>query len=566
MVYLLNESINICPVMKINKNASLTTKLFFLISAVFFADVVIIAFSKSLAVALICLIVSLFLLYMLLNNLVKNRITYILQFSDIISSGDLTQSIEVKGDDELAQLGNSLNMMIVSIRNILLKSRNSMESLSRVSDAMSSASKKIHDGVALQIKAIEKTAEEIGNLNNSIKSISSNTEELSETADNTSASIIEMSTNVDKVAQTSSVFSESTGTTVLSIEEMSATVKEIAESLETLSASAEETSSSLSEISMTVREVEQKADESVKLSEKATSDASEKGMKAIDDVSQGMRNIKESVDAISKAINVLSERSKQIGRMLSVIDEVADQTNLIAINAAILAAKTGEHGRPFTVIADEIKTLSERTSFSTNEIDNLVASIQNETKASVELASAGIHNVEKGMGFVKEAKDVLESILESSNQASDMTKFIQRATVEETRAVRQITVAVKNITQQIEHISKATKEQSRGSQMISDSSEKIREMATFNRKATEEQAIGVKLIADSIENIATVARRIEQSIRNQQEQSSNILFSMNMMKEIADKSSAFFNEMDDALKSFESEASDLSAEVKRFKA
>lgn len=551
--------------MKIYRSASLTTKLFYIIAAVLFAAISLTALFKSLVAGVICFIISSALIYISLNSLVKKRISYIIKFSDSVSSGDLTQSIDVKGDDELAQLGNSLNMMIVNIKNIFLKSRNSMESLSRVSDAICSASKKIHDGVALQIKAIEKTAEEIENLNNSIKSISTNTGELSEAADNTSASIIEMSTNVDKVAQTSSVFSESTGTTVLSIEEMSATVKEIAESLETLSASAEETSSSLSEISMTVREVEQKADESVKLSEKATSDASEKGMKAIDDVSQGMRNIKESVDVISKAINALSERSKQIGRMLSVIDEVADQTNLIAINAAILAAKTGEHGRPFTVIADEIKTLSERTSFSTNEIANLVKSIQDETKKSVELASAGIHNVEKGMGFVKEAKDVLESILESSNQASDMTKFIQRATIEETRAVRQITVAVKNITQQIEHISKATKEQSRGSQMISDSSEKIREMATFNRKATEEQAIGVNLIAGSIEDIATVARQIENSILSQKEQSSNILFSINMMKEIADKSSAYFNEMDDALKSFESEARDLSAEMKRFK-
>jgi len=333
-----------------------------------------------------------------------------------------------------------------------------------------------------------------------------------------------MSANIEKIAKTSNVFSKSTDTTVSSIEEMAATIREIVMSLDALSLSSEEAASSLSEINSTVREVEQKAYESARQSEKATMDSSDKGMKAIDDVFTGMDNIKQSMDDIAKAINVLYTRSKEIGRILNVIGEVADQTNLLAINAAILAAKAGEHGKPFAVVADEIKNLAERTSFSTNEIASLVSSIQNETKSCVELTSVGIRNVDKGVDFVRDARDVLESIVESSATASTMAKFIQRATVEQTKAVKQITDAVRNNTLQIEHISNATKEHGKGSLMVSESCEQIRGMAASSEHAVKDQTATVRMIADSIENIVAIAGQIDASLKNQRDLSSNIFF------------------------------------------
>ncbi len=551
--------------MNILKKASLTTKLLATTGAVFSASIFISTYSRSYLVALICFISAMILMYVFFNMTLKDRITITLKTVDEISSGNLTHMIDVEGGDELALLGDSVNNVTRNLRNEIFKISTTIDLLLKTTDNLILNSEKFHIGIEDQNSALERTIEDIEHLNDYIKSISSSTEELSNSAGNTSSSITRMSANIEKIAKTSNVFSKSTDTTVSSIEEMAATIREIVMSLDALSLSSEEAASSLSEINSTVREVEQKAYESARQSEKATMDSSDKGMKAIDDVFTGMDNIKQSMDDIAKAINVLYTRSKEIGRILNVIGEVADQTNLLAINAAILAAKAGEHGKPFAVVADEIKNLAERTSFSTNEIASLVSSIQNETKSCVELTSVGIRNVDKGVDFVRDARDVLESIVESSATASTMAKFIQRATVEQTKAVKQITDAVRNNTLQIEHISNATKEHGKGSLMVSESCEQIRGMAASSEHAVKDQTATVRMIADSIENIVAIAGQIDASLKNQRDLSSNILFSISKIAEIHDNCSVYIKGLKENLRLFESETREISSEIKRFK-
>jgi len=96
-----------------------------------------------------------------------------------------------------------------------------------------------------------------------------------------------------------------------------------------------------------------------------------------------MENIRSTVEATAEMINRLGKRSQEIGQILKVIDEVTDQTSLLALNAAILAAQAGEHGKGFAVVAEEIRELAERTAASTKEIANVIAAVQQESAASV---------------------------------------------------------------------------------------------------------------------------------------------------------------------------------------
>lgn len=509
-----------------------------------------------------------FLLSLFFGHFVTRRLSAVAKAAEQVAAGDFAQTLPAAsaGSDEIDMLADSLNRLTSQMRGTIRKVREAAETLSGGAERVSSTAKKVSEGVGLQNEVVDTTAEAVQSLDESIKNIFQMTRNLSESSDRASTSVNSMAASIDKVAKGSNVFSESANTTASSIEEMTASVREIAESLETLSTSAEETASTLSEINMTVREIEQKANESAGLAEKTTNDASERGMKAIEDVSAGILGIKGSVEALSRVINTLSDHSKQIGRMLTVIDEVADQTNLLAINAAILAAKAGEHGKSFAVVADEIKSLAERTSFSTNEIANLVTSIQNETKSSVELSAVGIRNVEKGMEFVSQAKESLTSIVDSSKSAAEMAKFIKRASVEQTRAVKQIVDAARNITTQIEHISKAMSEQSTGSGMIRESSERMSDMAEVNRQAAEEQLSGITKIVPSMESIAGLSRQIEKTLGAQKEQSSNIFYSMSTIREITDKARDGFSELRDTVGALEADARKLLGELRRFKA
>ena len=119
--------------------------------------------------------------------------------------------------------------------------------------------------------------------------------------------------------------------------------------------------------------------DAARLAEKVSREASERGMTAIREAIKGMQNIRQAVEATADVVNRLGKRSQEIGQILKVIDEVTDQTSLLALNAAILAAQAGEHGKGFAVVADEIKDLADRTAASTQEITGLISAVREET-------------------------------------------------------------------------------------------------------------------------------------------------------------------------------------------
>jgi methyl-accepting chemotaxis protein len=133
-------------------------------------------------------------------------------------------------------------------------------------------------------------------------------------------------------------------------------------------------------------------------------------MTAVKEAIVGMQNIKETVEATAAVVNRLGKRSHEIGQILKVIDEVTDQTSLLALNAAILASQAGEHGKGFAVVAEEIKDLAERTAASTQEIAGLIASVQEETAESVQAMGRGLKAVERGVDLVNVTSDVLEQV------------------------------------------------------------------------------------------------------------------------------------------------------------
>ena len=119
------------------------------------------------------------------------------------------------------------------------------------------------------------------------------------------------------------------------------------------------------------------------LSEKVSEDAAQKGLQSVRKTMEGMDNIRLTMDKLSQVISELGRRSAQIGGILTIIDEVTDQTGLLALNAAILAAQSGEHGRGFAVVADEVRKLAEESGKAAEQISSLIGDVQNSTNKAV---------------------------------------------------------------------------------------------------------------------------------------------------------------------------------------
>ncbi len=167
----------------------------------------------------------------------------------------------------------------------------------------------------------------------------------------------------------------------------------------------------------------------------------------------------------------LGDRSKQIGEIVSVIKDIADQTNLLALNAAIEAARAGEQGRGFAVVADEVRKLAEKTAHSTSEIGGMINAIQAETEKAVVSMGEGTKKVKVGVELANQAGEGLHKIVDSVNGLQTMVQQIASATEE-------MSTVSEQISGDIEVIAAVSKETSAGSCQIGQESANLSKMAT----------------------------------------------------------------------------------------
>lgn len=169
------------------------------------------------------------------------------------------------------------------------------------------------------------------------------------------------------------------------------------------------------------------------------------GMSAVEETWHCMEAIKESVDKTLATVQRLAASSATIGEIVSLIEEIADQTNLLALNAAIEAARAGEHGRGFAVVADEVKNLSGKTAASTKEIARIILAIREEGQAAAASMEEEQARVAEGVAMAQTARDALENIRRLSNESTDMISQIATATEEQSATTSEITHKIQRI-------------------------------------------------------------------------------------------------------------------------
>jgi methyl-accepting chemotaxis protein len=373
-----------------------------------------------------------------------------------------------------------------------------------------------------------------------------------------------MAASIEEVAENAGGLSAAADDTAASIVETLASIRQVSENTGSLATAAEQTSSLITEMSATVKAVEEKALQSARLAEKVAQSASEHGMAAAREAMTGMENIRSTVEATAEMINRLGKRSQEIGQILKVIDEVTDQTSLLALNAAILAAQAGEHGKGFAVVAEEIRELADRTASSTKEIANVITAVQQDTAASVQAMAKGLQAVMNGSDLVKVTSTVFEQVSQSSRQAAEMARTIELTTAEQTKGISQITEAAVNIAGQIEQIAHAMQEQHKGSERIAHAAEKMRDITRQMKTATQEQTAGSRQIAKAMEAVTMQTTQVARSTSEQSKGAQQISDAITSIQKITEQNVDVSVEMDMAEATLREKAAALQAELKRF--
>jgi methyl-accepting chemotaxis protein len=227
-------------------------------------------------------------------------------------------------------------------------------------------------------------------------------------------------------------------------EEMSSGAGQSAETARVQSDQTHQVATAMQEMSATVQQISEHSEKAASASQSAAQ-AARRGGQVADETLSTMRSIAESTKAVASRIAELGKSSEQIGKIIAVIDDIADQTNLLALNAAIEAARAGEQGRGFAVVADEVRKLAERTTKATKEIATMIESIQAETKSAVQAMEKGSREVQVGVEKTTASGAALEEIIKMSEQVGDMISQIATAAIEQSSASEQINANVSQI-------------------------------------------------------------------------------------------------------------------------
>ena len=251
------------------------------------------------------------------------------------------------------------------------------------------------------------------------------------------------------------------------VENLQRSVKEINEGVNMLGSSASEilaattqvasgtaeTASAISETTTTVEEVQQAAKQTAQKAKNVAESAqlvakvSQNGQKAVEDTVNGMNHIREQMDTIAQTVVRLSEQSQSIGGIIASVTDIADQSNLLAVNAAIEAAKAGEQGKGFAVVAQEIKNLAGQSKQSTLQVRNILNDVQKATSAAVMATEQGSKAVEAGVKQSMQAGEAIRILSESSNEAVQAATQIVASSQQQVVGMDQIGIAMQNINQ-----------------------------------------------------------------------------------------------------------------------
>ncbi len=258
--------------------------------------------------------------------------------------------------------------------------------------------------------------------------------------------------------------------TSISTNEISSSIEEISLGTEEQSQHALEVAGAVEEMTKTILETSRNADSATEAS-KQYGDVAKDGGKVVNETIDGMNKITAVVKKSANTVHALGVSSKQIGDIIQVINEIADQTNLLALNAAIEAARAGEQGRGFAVVADEVRKLAERTTKATKEIASMIKQIQKDTDDAVLSMEEGNSEVEKGKKLADHAGISLKQIIDGADKVVDIVTQVAAASVEQSSASEQISKS-------IETISSVSQQSSASLQQIASAAENLSRLTT----------------------------------------------------------------------------------------
>jgi methyl-accepting chemotaxis protein len=391
--------------------------------------------------------------------------------------GDLTARVGWEGRDLLGRLGQAVDELGVRLAQIMSTIQHAVMTVQKASSHTNDTARQVEARVVEELAALGRASEFSTSVRATAGSVADNAEQVARRVTDISSAVAQMTASIQEMDQTLLQVATVVEQTVTNTQEMSASIVQVAGNAQR------------------VREESVNTDKQVR-----------DGRNEVAQLSKGMSSISDTVSDVVSEMQSLDGASRQIGEILGLIEEIADQTNLLALNAAIEAARAGEHGRGFAVVADEVRKLAENSASSTKQIGQLVADIQRRTTAVLERTARANNLVQNNAASARSVTEMIELISSRVTEMAQLVSEISIATTEQARASEELAKASEQMGAMTHEAAATMREQAITSNQILESVSEIEQRTGDVAKASQEQQIAIQSLSQTITHTTELGR------------------------------------------------------------
>lgn len=421
-----------------------------------------------------------------------------------LAEGDIDQQVTLTGEDEIG-------LMAEAFRGLIGYMREMSGTASQIAggDLTADINPRSHkDMLGISFKEmIANLRKQVSELAEAARNLGTASSDLANASDQAGRATHQIATTIQQVASGTSQQASSIATTSSSVEEMTRTIDGVAHGAQDQANAAAKATAMTNQLSNTIQQVIGNAQTVTRQAQSAAEAASD-GQDKVQQTIQGILSIRTSVDQSAKAIEEMGKRSDEIGMIVETIRDIASQTNLLALNAAIEAARAGEHGKGFAVVADEVRKLAERSASATREITSLISGIQATVSEAVSAMRQSGEQVAHGVDQANASGNSLTLILESIEQVTDQAEQANQAAQMMNSAANELVNSVDSVSAVIEENTAATEEMSASSTEVSQAIENIASISEENSAAVEEVSASAEEMSAQVQEVSEAARSL----------------------------------------------------------
>jgi methyl-accepting chemotaxis protein len=418
-----------------------------------------------------------------------------------IARGNLQQEIKVTTADEIGLLASTFQSMQGYLWTIAeaaraLANKDLSIDIEAISEEDELGTAFEHMLVSLR-EIVGEISKQSGHLDESAGQLATTSAQAKEATQQIASTIQQIASGTVQQADSVSRAGDSVG-------QMTGAIEDVANGAQQQATAASNASEITNQLAQAIQQVAGNAQAVLRESNNAAS-AARKGSQKVEDTLTGMQNIKQQVGASAEKVREMGSRSEQIGKIVVTINDISSQTNLLALNAAIEAARAGEAGKGFAVVADEVRKLAERSSLATSEIGELVQSIQYTVNEAVLAMEQGNKEVEVGVSIANEAGVALNEIMSATDRVNTEAEQAVAASEEMEASASELVNAVDQVSSVIEQNTAATEQMSASSSSVTESIENIASVSEENSAAVEEVSASAEEMSAQVEEVSASA-------------------------------------------------------------